>query len=63
MVDWAMAADDARPPTPEDMRDAYRRFIANELDGDHKPSPSSSPESVPRGPAQSVKQDRRPGDE
>jgi len=58
-----MDADDARQPTPEDMREAYRRFIENELDDVHTPSPSPSPESMPRGPAQSVEQYRRPGDD
>lgn len=60
---FGMDADDARQPTPEDMREAYRRFIKSELDDVHTPSPSPSPESMPRGPAQSVGQHRRPGDD
>ncbi|RDL36255.1 uncharacterized protein BP5553_06867 [Venustampulla echinocandica] len=57
---FGMDADDARQPTPEDMREAYRQFIESELDDVHTPSPSPSRESMPRGPVQSV-ECRRPG--
>lgn len=41
-------ADDARWPTPEHMREAYRRFIKTELEDVHTPSPLSSPKSIAR---------------
>lgn len=40
---FGMDANDARQPTPEDMREAYRRLIENELEDVHTPSPSPSP--------------------
>lgn len=59
---FGMDADDARQPTPEHMQEAYRQFIEIELNDVHTPSPSPSPESMPHGPAQSVKKHSRPGD-
>jgi hypothetical protein len=55
---FGMQADDARRPTPEDMRVAYQEFIASELEDVHTPSPPSSPESMPRLPSQSIQGNR-----
>ena len=56
-----MDALDAKQPTPEPMRDAYRRFIETELNDVHTPSPSPSSEYLPCGPVRSVGQDHRRG--
>lgn len=56
----------ARQPTPEDMREAYRRFIESELDDVHTPSPSPSPptspnpKSVPRPLTRNIEHLRKP---
>ncbi|MCJ1304215.1 hypothetical protein MMC08_007027 [Hypocenomyce scalaris] len=40
---FGMDADDARRPTPEHLREAYRALVEEELADDHTPSPSPSP--------------------
>jgi hypothetical protein len=57
---FGMQIDEARQPTPEEMRDKYSRFIESELEDVHTPTPPSSPESMPRPPhPQGVKRDPR----
>ena len=50
---FGMDADDARQPTPEDLQEAYRLFVKEDLADVHtpSPSPSSKPTSFPESSA------------